>query len=225
MPTSTASLQTEYTVGWIKYVLIIHKNNTAEIINCADYTKRYTYPLGTYKLEPFPTRNGYLMVNYICANKNTITTQYNIIQHNMIATTTTNFSNYENLADIAATRNNLPYISFGTTWVHLLVTSNEGNSRFYFNRTTPLNPEILFDFTQEIKPYLYNYVSEFKMYYHLYFKKYDTFYCINALVNSSNISVENEYHEIGDYQDLFEGLNGDLFVVMDNQLFYIQHTN
>lgn len=225
VPTSTTSSPNESSVVWVRYALIIHKNNTAEIINYNDSTKRYSYPVGTFKLEPFPTRNGYMMVNYICVNKNVVTTTYNIIQHNMTVSTIIHFINPDNNANISASRNNLPFISFGATWVHLLVTANTGNCRFYVNRTSPTNPEVLFDFTQDSKLYLYKFVSEFNMNYRFYFKKFDKFYCKEAGVNSASIYPENGCTEIGEYDDLFEGLNKDLFVVANNELYYLKNQN
>ena len=209
---------------FIKYAIIVHKNNTAEIVNVDDNTKRYTYPLGTYKVEPYPTRNGYLMVNYICANRNTINTKYNIIQHTMVVTNTINFGNAENLADISSTRNNLPYISFGATWVHVLVNSNIGGTRFYINRTSATNPEVILPFSQGGKIYLCKFVSEYNMQYHTYIKQFDKFYVFGSSVSGFSFALGSKTL-VGEYDDLFEGLNGSLFVVRSNQLQYIPSQN
>lgn len=224
VPETTMSSPNEAATIWKRYALIIHKNNTAEIINYDDSTKRYTYPLGTYKLEPYPTRNGYLMVNYICANKNTITAQYNIIQHTMIATTTTTFSNAENLANISATRNNLPYLSFSSTFVHLTVTENKGDCRLYMNRTFPCEPEILYQYVQDSKLYLINRISSSKTDYKLYSKRFNKFYCQDASFDISIVTLGNENY-IGEYDDLFIGLNNNLFVVVNNTLQYVPNQN
>ena len=63
------------------------------------------------------------------------------------------------------------------------------------------------------------------MTYKFYFKTFDKFYRVDAELYAGELRNIQTPVELGEYDDLFVGLNDDLFVVKNNQLQFIPNQN
>lgn len=200
-----------------KYAIVTQKNNTVKIVDLDTNQDLYTFDEGTFKVEKVCTKRNYSQLYYTKVNGNNIESKYCLLYQDGTISFT-NIKDSEFIVDLNTIRNNFNYLQDTGSWFGFSIINKTGKSRYYINQTT-VKQEV-FDHVERIRWYMHNSINSNNFEYDVYFKIKGKFYH-TFVTNYNNVVTYSNMQEIGEYEDVFIGENGNRFIVINNQLQYV----
>ena len=204
-----------------QYAILTLKNNTVKIVDLYDGTLSYTFPVGTFKVEPIMTKRDFSQLYYYTINKNVNMLYYCELSQSMILSNQTGCGIRTDVADFYAIKNNNNYLSYASSYLGYMTLFKNGTAQYVLSRyagTTQIAKD--FDFVDDTKIYMDVCYDSSKFDYTVLVKQYNNYYSLSLSYVYGTYTWGNPIL-LGEYDNLFIGANNNFFAVSNGEIIFI----